>query len=108
MSEALFARAMARLAESEKIRQDLSYSYTLHLTGTFFQKGDSAQLTESWQISQQQDSIRVKPLSRHIGGNANLVKKYKLPFEIKAGKRSAHRQQDDPVMAVVLELLSRI
>jgi hypothetical protein len=108
VSEALFARTMAHLVESEKVRQDLSYSYTLYLTGTFYQKDDSAQITESWQISQHQDSIRVKPLSRHIGGNADLAKKYKLPLEMKAAKRSEQRDQDDPVMAVVLDLLSRI
>lgn len=109
VSEALFARTMTRLGESEKIRQDLSYSYTLELTGRFYQKDDSVQITDLWQISQHHDSIRVEPLSRRrVDGNADLAKKYKPPFELKAAKRSEQRDQDDPVMVMTLDLLSRI
>jgi len=107
-SQRLFALMSARLAKDDSIRQTFSYSYDIHLTGSFYHKDDSAQVVEDWQISQNQDSIRARLVSRQINGAAELGKQYAPPVKILSVKRDPRRPGDDPVMAAIWDLLQRI
>jgi hypothetical protein len=107
-SQFIFAKTVARLAEDDSLRQRLSFSYTLHLTGTLYQKDDSAQVIEAWRIAQDEDSVRVQLLSQRLEGKTELAKKYKPPVEIKPAKRGENPRQEDPLMGVTWELLSWI
>jgi hypothetical protein len=78
------------------------------MASTFYQKNDSAQIMEEWRIAQDQDSIRVRRLSRQIEGKAEITKKYQPPLDLKPSKRRQDSGRGDPLMAVVWELLSRI
>jgi hypothetical protein len=107
-SQRLFALMSARFIKDDSIRQALSYSYDLHLTGAFYHKDDSAQVIEDWQISQTPDSIRARLISRQINGAAELGKQYAPPLRILSVKRGLRRPEDDPVMATLQEVLQRI
>ncbi|MDZ7363081.1 MAG: hypothetical protein ONB46_20515 [candidate division KSB1 bacterium] len=107
-SQRLFALMSARLAKDDSIRQALSYSYDLHLTGAFYHKDDSAQVIEDWRISQTPDSIRARLVSRQINGAAELGKQYAPPLRILSVKRDPRRPEDDPVMATIQAVLQRI
>jgi hypothetical protein len=107
-SQRLFALMSAHFAKDDSIRQTLSYSYDLHLTGAFYHKDDSAQVIEDWQISQTPDSIRARLVSRQINGSAELGKQYAPPVKIISVKRDRRRPEDDPVMAALWEVMQRI
>ncbi len=107
-SQRLFALMSARFAKDDSIRQALSYSYDLHLTGAYYHKDDSAQVIEDWRISQTPDSLRARLVSRQINGSAELGKQYAPPLRILSVKRDSRRPEDDPVMATIQDVLQRI
>lgn len=106
-SEQVFAKMLARLAANDSIRKKSPYSYELQLTGTFLSKSDSAQVIEEWRIAEDQDSIRVRLLSRRSNGKAEIAKKYESPVKIHSAKR-AGPQEHGPVMQMAADVLNWI
>ncbi|MDZ7288562.1 MAG: hypothetical protein ONB44_02340 [candidate division KSB1 bacterium] len=107
-SQRVFAMMLSRLSENDSLLQKLTFSYQLHLRGTFYHKNDSARVREEWRVVHDKDSIRVQLLSYRSDGKAEIVKKYECPVKIKPAKRTEKRPGEDPIMTIVWELLDRI
>lgn len=104
-SQKLFTQMLSRLASNDSLRQTRAFSYDLHLAGTFYLKDDSAQVAEDWHITTTSDSIRARLISRQTNGKAEVVKQYAPPLKLASSRRA---ESNDPLMAVVWELLNRI
>jgi hypothetical protein len=107
-SQRLFQRMLARVAADDSLRAAWSFSYDLHLAGKYYLKNDSAQVLEAWHIAQTRDSLRAQRLSRRDSGEADVVKRYEAPVKIESRRRGPNHQTDDPLTAVIWELLNHI
>lgn len=107
-SQRVVAKMFSRLTANDSIRQRLAYSYDLALTGTFYTKNDSAQVIEEWRIAHDDDSIRVRLLTRRSNGKDDVAKRYEPPMKINSSKRSENPREDDPVMTLAWKVLNRI
>jgi hypothetical protein len=107
-SQRVVAKMFSRLAANDSIRQRLAYSYDLVLTGAFYTKNDSAQVIEEWRVAHDEDSLRVRLLTRRSSGKDDVAKRYEPPMKINSSKRGEDPQEDDPVMALAWKVLNRI
>jgi hypothetical protein len=107
-SQRVVAKMFSRLAVNDSIRQQLTYSYDLVLTGNFYTKTDSAQVIEEWHIAHDDDSIRVRLLARRSNGKENVAKSYESPVKINSSKQSENPQDDDPAVMLMWRVLNRI